>query len=105
VACGLRWFRRLGIGHQVVAVMTEDHLNELARKAVNNYLKKIDGSDSKIQVVKALLKLLAVVFILLFHLDGKAVAVKTILGFLVSMTEPSELDEYFSQIEKRKDMS
>jgi hypothetical protein len=84
--------------------MTEELLNELARKAVESYLKKIDGSDSKIQVVKALLKLLGVVFMFLFLLDGKAVAVKTILGFLVSMTEPNELDEYFAQIEKRKEV-
>jgi len=68
---------------------------------VTEYLGKLYGQDSKTQAVKALLRLLSIIFMLLAHLDGKAVAVKTILGFLVSMTEPSELDAYFNQIGKR----
>jgi len=81
--------------------MTEEKLNELAHKAVTDYLNKLDGRDSKTQVVKALLRLLSIIFILLAHLDGKSIACKTILGFLVSMTKPSELDAYFNQIRKR----
>jgi len=81
--------------------MTEEQLNKLAHKAVTEYLGKLDNQDSKTEIVKALLRLLAIIFMLLAHLDGKAVAVKTILGFLVSVTEPSELDGYFNQIERR----
>lgn len=79
-----------------------DNKGAVVKETIEFFMKKAQISDEndKDKVIDWVMQLFSALFIILCSIDTKPIAVKTILWFLVKITEPNELDSYFKSLEK-----